>query len=532
MPASSDVLIIGSGPAGAHAALPLVEAGVQVTMLDGGLSAPPILSASKATHFEDTRREDPDQWKLFLGEDLSSIPVHGLSGGLGGGMTSGNRTYVTEGTEQHLPLQVQNGQVIQSLAKGGLGAAWGAACAYFSPQELSAMGLPPEQMQSCYEEVTREIGVSGPENQKNIQPALPLDHHGTLLLKHAQRKERTLSARHITFTQPCSAVLSRNLGERRASQCLDMDYYSNPGRSVYRPQYTIDTLERHSNFTYEHSCVIERMEQGKEGVIVHGYAMQEPDVKRQWRGKRVILAAGAVNSARILLKSLNLYDTPVPFIAKPHAFAACIHPRTLGSIGPRDRISLCQLLCVDESRDQEGLPSACAQLYSYRSMLLFRLLQSIPLPTPEAMGIAALLSPSLVIADIRFPAHRDAGHLLSLTTQQGRDALSIRCTPHSLSTYRPTLRRLYAAMRSVGLWPMKTLALPEGSSSHYAGTIPMNPDPSLPLSVDTTGSVRQMSNIFVADASVFRCLSPLPHTLTIMANARRTGKEVLSSLDR
>lgn len=527
MPAFADVILIGSGPAGAQAALPLVEAGLTVLMLDGGMRAPTILENGKEQHFEDLRRHDAEQWKLLLGEDLSSIPVHGLSGGLGGGMTSGNRRYVTEGTDVHLPLQVEQGQVIQSLAKGGLGAAWGAACAFFSPEELTAMGLPVEETERCYQEVSDIIGVSGPQDHPSVQPALPLDHHGSLLLRKATQKKQALAARSVRFSQPHSAVLSQDLGNRRASKCLDMDYYHDPDRSVYRPQYTIETLEKHPNFTYRHGCIVERIEETSEGIIVHGYDMKDPRSPLHWNSKRVILAAGAVNSARIALRSLGRYDTPVPFVAKPHAFAACLHPRTLGSTGPRERISLCQLLCIDDVRDAHGLPSGCAQLYSYRSMLLFRLLQSIPMPIPEAMHLAALLSPSLVIADIRFPAHPEAGHTLTLTKQ---NVLHIQCQEHPLSTYSQTLKRLKGALRTVGLLPIRTIALPEGSSSHYAGTIPMSDDPTLALSTFSTGALRQGRGIFVADASTFRCLSPLPHTLTIMANARRIGKEVLRSL--
>jgi hypothetical protein len=54
-------------------------------------------------------------------------PSRGHTGGLGGGQMSGNRAYVTRDTKKECSLKEENCQIIQSLAAGGLGAAWGAA---------------------------------------------------------------------------------------------------------------------------------------------------------------------------------------------------------------------------------------------------------------------------------------------------------------------------------------------------------------------------------------------------------------------
>lgn len=525
-----DVIVIGSGPAGVHAALPLVEAGLNVLMIDGGMS-PATEQPVTNKNFEDVRREDAGQDELFLGRDYSSIPVDGLSGGHGGGMTSGNRSYVLSRADEQLPVNVINGQIVQSLAEGGLGAAWGAASAYMSDANLRLMGLNPREMDRFYNEITDIIGVSGPETREGIQPAMPPDHHADFMLKRAEKKREALYGLGVDIVQPHSAVLTQDKNGRKATSLADMDYYADPGKSVYRPQYTLDKLKQKPNFTYAGGNVVQYVEETAENVIVFAQPMDDRTMNRRWAAKRVIVAAGAINTARILLRSNNLFDVQVPIIAKPHMFAACIRPSSLGKKGPAARSSLCQLFMIDGAV-HGGPDSGCAQLYSYRSLLLFRLLGNAPLPVPEALGLLSMYAPSLMIADIRFPGLPRAGqHLTLRRSEDARGVLDIHFTPGRTHVERLSLKRITRAMRMTGLLPVKIMDLPEGSSSHYAGTVPVADGRTLPLSSDTDGRVNGSGKVFVADASMFRTLPSLPHTLTIMANARRIGGIVGKTLN-
>lgn len=530
MPEISDVIIIGSGPAGVHAALPLVEAGLQVTMIDGGYEAPRILREGVSKNFEDIRKEDGEQHKLFLGEDYSGIPVGGLEGGLGGGMTSGNRSYVLKGAQEHLPLSIENGIAIQSLAQGGLGAVWGATCAYMLPGDLRAMGLPVEEMDKAYAEITNIIGVSGPLSVYGTQPAIVTDHHTSNVLAKASRKSEKLQRMNVKIIQPHAAILTQDKGNRKASALTDMEYYQDPDESVYRPQFTLEELRTTSNFHYVGGVVVQRMEETAEGVVVFGHGTDDASTVRRWSGKKVIVAAGAINTARILLRSFDLFDTPVPFVAKPHVLAACIDTSSLGKTGSKERSSLCQLVYIDEHRNSYGYASGCAQMYSYRSLLLFRLLGNVPLPTPEGLGLLAAYAPSLIVADIRFPGLPEEGQHLTLVKHDGRrDSIAIICKNGDEQAHKQSVKRIKKAMRATGLLPVKTMNMLAASTSHYAGTIPVEGGPSAPLMVTSDGQLTRAQHIYVADAAMFTSLPALPHTLTIMANARRIAQKLATA---
>lgn len=521
MPPDYDVIIVGGGAAGVHAAHPLVAAGLRVLMLDGGISPPAILRQPPPGDFLEMRERSYEQIRWFVGEDLSQLPAHTEMNG----MIGGNRGFVTRHTESLLPLQPHGQEeVTQTLAEGGLASAWGGACTYFDDAQLRNLKLPPEEMRQTYADVTKLIGVSGPEGPAHVQPPLNPDHHARLLLQRSKIRSIQLSRMGASVRQPYTAILTQALGDRQPCAYEDLEYYSDAGRSLYRANFTLEKLRRSENFTYRPNVRVEEIKETEESVSVCGHHFMENrlDTPLEERAKRVILAAGAVGTGRILLRSLSLCGLPLPFISKPHVLTACLHPRTLGRAGDAKRSGLCQLLVtIPGDTDRAG---ACAQLYSYRSFLLYRLLPHLPLSLPESMDLLSLLTPSLLIAGIRFGCEESNGRM----TLSEDGVLSVEI-PQRLRTddrYKHSLRHMKRALRTLGLLPFQTRTMPEGSAFHYAGTVPVDADVRAPLAANQDGLIRGLKRTYIADASLFPVLPAEPHTLTIMANARRIGQKI------
>ena len=337
----------------------------------------------------------------------------------------------------------------------------------------------------------------------------------------------------LTLTQSHLALLTQDLGQRRATDYTDMEYFCDPNRSVYRPQFTIEELEKQPHFYYRGQMLVECVKSIPGGVSVSGFSIEQgkTNVAFSFTAHRIVLASGAIGTARILLRSFPSLNQKTSFIAKSHTLIACLNLSMVGQPGDHRRTSLCQLYLQDTPTNNM-LPELCAQLYSYRSPLLCRLLQSLPLPTPESMRILASLVPSLVFADVRSPSHRDTDQWLSLKQNNHPNHYSTHIHGNSDETIDYLiLKKVKKALRKLGLWPLKSVSMAPGSTFHYAGTVPIRDvETERSLSADSSGRLTQEQKIFIADASLFRFLPARPHTLTLMANANRIGEIICNQL--
>src|SRR5262249_41033379 len=149
--------------------------------------------------------------------------------------------------------------------------------------------------------------------------------------------------------------------------------------------------------------VSEFSERGNGGVSVTGVTLSD-NTPESLTARSLVLAAGSLGTTRLVLRSLSLYDQRVPFACNPHSYIPCIHYRGLALTHADHCHSLAQLTIIhDPTLDREHLVQA--QMYSYRSLQLFRLLKETPLPHREGLQIMSALAPHLVIWTIQ---HEDA----------------------------------------------------------------------------------------------------------------------------
>jgi hypothetical protein len=527
-----DVAIIGSGAAGSIATHVLVSAGLSVCMIDGGLDQSSVLDNWPQTSFEKTRHSDPFQRNLFLGEDLSGLSH--LDANHSAQMTTGLKSYITKKTKEFLPIHSASVSLLQSLACGGLSEAWGGVCDFFDESELQLIGLSKnsiKEIQKSYQAVCDLIGVSGKNGSYKLQKNLKLDSHGQLLLQSAQKHPLKKS---FSLYQPPLAILSKKIGKRKANDYSDLDFWTNAGQSVFRPHFLIHELGKKKNFFYFGGWVVDHLKENKNGVFIHAKKIDNSKVTKIFFAKKVFLAAGSANSTRIVLKSLRFYNTAVRIFIKPHVLIPCFHPRTLGQAGDVRRYSLCQLVLKYSSNQQKPVESY-TQLYSYKSLLLYKLLPKIPLPTPLALRFLTFFAPSLVLADSRFTSTFEESGKMQLKKTGEKEGLWIDYAELSAITkhHQQSLHKIFSSLFRLGLIPLKKIFMPTGSTAHYAGGMPMvSADvahQSVPLTTVENGKILQMQHVFAVDASTWNGLPAKPPTLTIMANAHRIANEFLVS---
>ncbi len=536
-----DVVIVGSGPAGANAAKRAIEEGLSVTLVDFGVDEPELAESIPPQAFSRLRRSDPEQRRYFLGREFEAdLAINDRPAA----HFTAPRAYIVKHVEELLPTESETFFPVQSLALGGLAVGWGAGSYTYEKFELERAGMPAADMPSYYDDVVRDIGVSGAGTDdtapyvmevKSAQPASEIDANARSILELYNRRRSALHSLGFRLGRDPLAMLTEPVSkpgiDRQANPYTDMDFYGTSDYSVYRPKYTIVELKQHPKFSYRPGALVERFDEGPEGVVV-SYLDYPSKQTRTIAAKKLLLAAGPINSARIVLRSLGLFGVELPILSNQMHYMPCINLRMLGRPVDDRRHSLGQLIAVltPPHRDPERV---VAGVICYRSLLHHRLVREMPLPPFLGVIVSRVLMSSLAIVGINHPDTRSSAKWIRLKKTAAGDTLQAH---YELSEKEKSL--MAADVRGVKrcLWklrcvPLSVFRTPAGASIHYAGTIPFTQAASeLPLGSDGRGKLRGSRHVFLADAATWNYLPAKAPTLTIMANARRVAHEAAAEL--
>ena len=523
-----DVLIVGSGASAVHAAIPLVEAGLRVRMLDFGNVDEHYAPLIPDAPFAAIRSTDPDQHRYLLGDRFEGI---GFEPTGAGAQLTPPRRHVVRDTHRLTPVQSDDFFPLESLARGGLAEAWGAGCPTFADADLRGTPLSRALLDPHYEAVARRIGISGePDDLRAffgeapwLQPGLKVDTNAQTILRRydSQRARLARAGLHLGIAR--LAALSRELGERRPVQYHDMEFFSDRGRSVYRPRYTLEELRAIDSFDYRPRVLVGEFRETETGVEVCGRHTDGTPVRH--RGDHLVLAAGTLGTARIVLRSLGEPKRTLPLVCNPHTYAATLNLAMLGRRADEARHSLAQLCFVHAPEGPQG-DTTVGHLYSYRSLQLFRLARDLPLPFRESLRVLPSIVSALTILILQHADRPTALKSCRLVAGglDGTDRLRI---DYSLSAEEQRRidrceRAILRAFRRLRCLPLRRVRPGHAASVHYAGTLPMTRD-DRPWTTGVDGRLAGTRAVRVADGSVFPALPSRGLTFTMMANARRIG---------
>jgi hypothetical protein len=532
-----DLLIVGSGPSGAHAAMEAVASGRKTALVEIGYSGgqPPAFDPSRT--FSEIRRTDPNQQAYFLGDN--PVAVLRNQGRAGPHLTPG-RQYMIRDMDLLFPLESDSFLPLQSSSLGGLGVSWGANCFALEDYELERIGIAAAAMPGYYAGAAREAGISGRTDDAltplianldhgAIQPPLPLDSNAETILRRYQAKAARYQASGLYLGQSLLAMLSQNLDGRQANPQTDMDFWADTGSSVYRPRYTIEKLQACSNFTHLTGRLALRFRPGPDGVSLECRNL-ETGAPEAISARKLLLAAGAINSGRLALASSDNYQSRLPILCNPNHWVAAVNLAMLGKPARDRRHSLSQLTVLMRA-ECDGPDYVLAQIYSYRSLLLFRLLKDIPLPPSLGILFLRLMATAFTCVNIHFPDRPSSDRWIQLEARDSGDVLRASTSYSApekawIQRHEGRMLRFLAGLRCIPMGVTKPL---HGASIHYAGTLPYSVEDRR-YTTAPNGQLRHAPNVYVADGASWRFMPAKGLTLTLMANARRVAAQALRDL--
>jgi choline dehydrogenase-like flavoprotein len=517
----ADVIVVGSGASAVNAAVPLVEAGRGVRMLDVGYRDDRYaVPDGPLAHL---RRTDPDQHRYLLGDDFEGIGFEHM--GAGAQLTP-PRQFVNRHADRLQPITSTSFFPLHSLAEGGLAGAWGAGAPSFVEPDFDGFPIGYGDLVPHYDAVAARIGINGERDDlwpflgelRALQPAAKIDDNGRTILDRYRKAHRAVTRRGLYIGRPRLAMLTEPLRGRAPTQYWDMDFWSDAGRSVYRPRWTVDELRGRSTFSFVPRKLVTAFAERGDHVEVTVRDV-ETGATEIHRARSLVIGAGTMGTTQIALRSLARPGQRVPIVCNPHTYMALLNANQLGKSIDEERHSLAQL-CIVHAPDGPARPFTVGHLYSYRSLLLFRLMKDAPLPHRDGLEILRHLSPSFAVLIVQ--------HADSPTPAKYCELTGDRFTVEYALGHDEQLRNdrieaeITKALYRLRVIKMRTVRPGHAASAHFAGTLPMtNRDE--PLTTDRDGRLRGTKRVYVVDGSVFPTLPSKGLTFTMMANANRIG---------
>ena len=313
-------------------------------------------------------------------------------------------------------------------------------------------------------------------------------------------------------------MLTRDHDGRGAYRYESLEFFRPNDPAVYNPTYTLDEMVRRGEIEYKSGLLVESYAETDDGVAVRA----RDRLTRQthiFSCRRLVLAAGTLNTAKIVLKSNTDYTSSLPLLDPALSYIPLVDPWMIGGALDRSVYSAAMLIAIYQGERAPG-PIQMA-LYGVAGTLRSDYLFDFPLSVCGNIAAAKYLTPALVLVQVSYPETTPSTRIRLLPD----DRLEIRSTGTARLQLEPHLVRLF---RRLGYYCSTALCrqLAPGNSYRYAGTLPMTAAPSGRYQTNRHGLLSGTRAVYIADAAT---LSPLPsknHSFTMMANAMRIAAHV------
>lgn len=515
------VIIVGTGPSGIAAALGFAEHGIQPLILDVGKEAHDALPVNE--NFYDYRKKN-DAFDVMIGKKYETLNHVINKRTPSPKISSPYMQFVIKDAESLSPINETGSHIIQSFAKGGLASAWGAGLYRFRDDELMNVPVSAEELAPYYDKLTKEIGISGCNDDlspffgstENLLKPLKLSAKSEKLYSKYQSKKKKLNAGGLFIGSPRLGVLSQDYDDRISYNYRNLEMWFPNLPYIYTPAFTLEKLIKNKKALYNKSILVESWSR-EDGCLTVKAKKLDDGSQITFKCKKLVLAAGTINSAKIALKSKNDYETKLPLLDNSLLQIPLITPSFIGDKLEKDSFGLTNLnLIFDWQEYNLRLQGSIIELTSPARALFYEML---PLSARSNLTFIKYLLPSISILFLYFPGSTNNSGYITLRPDNTLDVESIPC-----EISKKILRKIAYSLIRMGVFTHPMLIKPPAHSIHYAGSMPMVEKPSQDYHCDRYGELYQEPGVHIVDGSLLSYVPSKNHSFTLMANAMRIAE--------
>ena len=506
-----DCLVIGSGPSGVACASALLAAGRTVLMVDPGLTLEPAradmlaaarargaLTPANAPWLREAAPQTGAPRKLIYGSDF---PYREAAAALA--------------------LDARAVGAEPSFARGGLSNVWGAAVLPFAAHDTADWPVGEGAMAPHYAACAELLGIAGEED--DLAEWLPLyapprrqlraSRQAATMLDTLSRHRRELRAHGLRFGRARLAA--------RAEACTycGLCLHGCPDSLIYSATDTLAALAGQPRFSLRGDIAIATV--GEQHHIARARGVDrrsgEPLLLH---ADQIFIAAGALPTTSILLRSVEAYDEPVRLRDSQYFLLPLALFRGAAGASDEKLHAMAQLFL--ELRDEAVSPFTIhMQVYTYNCLMAAAMRQRL----------GAMLTPLARLGDahvVLIQGYLHSAHSGAIDITLRRSRLEARGAPN------PEARRIIGALvrkllqlspqiGAVPLAPLLEVTAP-GRGFHIGGSFPMRAAPGR-FDTDTLGRPFGWSRVHAVDATILPSVPATTITYPVMANAHRIAAQ-------
>lgn len=513
-------IVIGSGPAATSATVALVSRGLEVSVIDPGIT----LEKTGRDIRQRLASTEPEQWdaadirrmKESMQPTTSGIPVKTVFGS----------DFIFNDTAARTRLQFVNAKMTRSYSVGGLSNVWGASVLPYPAGEIDDWPITLSELEPHYRAVLSFMPHCGRhDNLSERYPiysdelhSLRLNSQAQALLDDMERHSAELNDADIHFGASRLALRAGTADRQNCRYC-GMCLYGCPYDLIYSSATTIEQLAAEQKITHLTGYVVERLEERGNEVIIHARDRTDSGTV-EFHAARVFLGAGIIESTRIMLESLGAYDRPVGARHSDRFTLPFLRYRAAAGIMQEDINTLCQLF-LEISDPALADESIHLQLYTYNDLYLKALERKLGfLRSLARLPLRAFLGRLIVMFGY---LHSNASSSLSMELKNSGDRRLVitgypsRQAQAIARKVAGKLRRNRKSLRGIATLPFLD---PPGGGNHSCGTFGMSDKPGA-FQSDRLGIPNGFSRVHLVDSSVLPSIAGSTITLSVMANAHR-----------